>query len=85
MGTNRPKNNNGNEIFKTSSLIKKPLLNSYALEKYPGVFRLIQRDLAGTWEKCRRVLAKVGTGPLDPVEELGQSLPLTFEGQATGP
>lgn len=39
----------------------------------------------GTWEKCRHALAEVGMGPLDPVKELGGSLPLTFESQATGP
>lgn len=34
-GNQEAKNNNGNEIFKTSFLIKKSLMDSYALEKYP--------------------------------------------------
>lgn len=45
----------------------------------------MQRDLEGTWEKCRHVLANAEMGALDPVGELGGSLPLTFEGQPTDP
>lgn len=47
--------------------------------------RLMQRDLEGTWENCRHVLANVGMGALNAVGELGGSLPLTFEGQPTDP